>query len=194
MALDNDHEVLAIGHERLTLDPRCDRERARFVTGDGMCLPFRDASFDGIVCMNALQHMPDYRATLAEMFRVLKTGGRAVFAEPGDEHSKSPESMVAMEQYGAVEKDVILPEIYQLAREVGFRRMILKPYVLPDMVELDYEEFNQFKEGRQLSSPFLTAQEIADFIRGHPLFCLEKGGARALTSKPGGQHEGCGPL
>jgi ubiquinone/menaquinone biosynthesis C-methylase UbiE len=182
VALDNDPEVLSIGRERLTLDPRCDRERARFVTGDGTCLPFRDGSFDGIVCMNALQHMPDYQATLAEMFRVLKAGGRAVFAGPGDEHSKSPESIVAMEQYGAVEKDVILPEIYQLAKEVGFRRMILKPYVLPDMLELDYEEFDRFKEGRKVSSAFLTAPEIAEFIRGHPLFCIEKGGVRVLTS------------
>jgi SAM-dependent methyltransferase/glycosyltransferase involved in cell wall biosynthesis len=182
VALDKDQQVLAIGRERLTLDPRCDRERASFVTGDGTCLPFRNASVDGIVCMNALHHMPDYRATLAEMFRVLKAGGRAVFAEPGDEHSKSPESIVAMEQYGAVEKDVVLPEIYQLAKEVGFRRMILKPYVLPDMLELDYEEFNRFKEGGKVSSAFLTAPEIAEFIRGHPLFCLEKGGERALTS------------
>jgi SAM-dependent methyltransferase len=182
VALDNDPEVLAIGRERLALDPRCDRERARFVTGDGMRLPFRDASFDGIVCMNALHHMPNYRATLAEMFRVLKAGGRAVFAEPGDEHSKSPESIFAMEQYGAVEKDVVLSEIYRLAKEVGFRRMILKPYVLPDMVELDYEEFDRFKEGGKVSGAFLTAPEIADFIRGHPLFCIEKAGARALTS------------
>jgi SAM-dependent methyltransferase/glycosyltransferase involved in cell wall biosynthesis len=182
VALDNDQEVLAIGRERLTLDPRCDPERARFVTGDGMCLPFRDASFDGIVCMHALHHMPDYRATLAEMFRVLKAGGRAVFAEPGDEHSKSPESIVAMEQYGAVEKDVVLSEVYRLAREVGFRRMTLKPYVLPEMVELDYEEFDRFREGRRVSGAFLTVQEIADFIKGQPLFCLEKGGARALTS------------
>lgn len=182
VALDNDPEVLAIGHERLTLDPRCDRERARFVTGDGTCLPFRDASFDGIVCMNALHHMPDYRATLAEMFRVLKAGGRAVFAEPGDEHSKSPESVLAMEQYGALEKDVVLSEIYQLAREAGFQRMTLKPYVLPEMVELDYEELDRFREGKKVSGAFLTAQEIAEYIRGHPLFCIEKGGARALTS------------
>ena len=78
VALDIDPEVLAIGRERLTLDPRCDRERARFVTGDGMCLPFRDASFDGIICMNALHHMPDYRATLAEMYQgseSRRTGG-----------------------------------------------------------------------------------------------------------------------
>jgi ubiquinone/menaquinone biosynthesis C-methylase UbiE/glycosyltransferase involved in cell wall biosynthesis len=182
VALDNDPEVLAIGHERLSLDPRCDRERAKFVTGDGTCLPFRDASFDGIVCMNALHHMPDYRATLAEMFRVLKAGGRAAFAEPGDEHSKSPESILAMEQYGALEKDVVLSEVYQLAREAGFQRMALKPYVLPEMVELDYQEFDRFKQGGEVSGAFLTAQEIAEFARGHPLFYLEKGGERTLTS------------
>jgi hypothetical protein len=132
--------------------------------------------------MNALHHMPDYRATLAEMFRVLKAGGRAAFAEPGDEHSKSPESILAMEQYGALEKDVVLSEVYQLAREAGFQRMALKPYVLPEMVELDYQEFDRFKQGGEVSGAFLTAQEIAEFARGHPLFYLEKGGERTLTS------------
>ena len=182
VALDNDQEVLAIGRERLALDPRCDREHARFVTGDGMCLPFRDASFDGIVCMNALHHMPDYRATLAEMYRVLKAGGRAAFSEPGEEHSKSPEAILAREQYGALEKDIVLAEIYQLARNVGFRRMILKPFVRPDMVELDYEEFNRFAAGEKASGAFLSAPEIAYYIKGQPTFCLEKGGTRPLTS------------
>jgi hypothetical protein len=32
VALDMDQEVLAIGHERLTRDPKRHRERARFVT------------------------------------------------------------------------------------------------------------------------------------------------------------------
>jgi hypothetical protein len=54
--------------------------------------------------------------------------------------------------------------------------------VLPEMVELDYEEFDRFREGKRVSGAFLTAQEIAEFIRGHPLFCIEKGGARVLTS------------
>lgn len=182
VAFDIDHELLAIGQERLTLDPRCDPKRARFVTGDGMCLPFRDESFDGIICMNALHHMPDYRLTLAEMCRVLKAGGRAVFAEPGDQHSKSPESILAMEQYGALEKDVVISEVSQLARAVGFRRMLLKPYVQPGMLELDYEEFERFREGGKVSTPFLTPPGIAEFVKGQPLFCLEKAGIRPLTS------------
>jgi ubiquinone/menaquinone biosynthesis C-methylase UbiE len=182
VAFDIDHELLAIGQERMTLDPRCDPKRARFVSGDGMRLPFRDESFDGIICMNALHHMPDYRLTLAEMCRVLKAGGRAVFAEPGDQHSKSPESILAMEQYGALEKDVVLSEIYQLARAVGFRRMLLKPYVQPGMLDLDYEEFERFREGGKVSTPFLTPPDIAEFVKGQPLFCLEKAGEKPLTS------------
>jgi hypothetical protein len=132
--------------------------------------------------MNALYHMPDYRATLAEMYRVLKAGGRAVFAEPGDDDFKSPEFIVAKEQYGALGQAVVLSEVYRVAKEVGFRRMTLKPYVLPEMVELDYEEFDRFREGKHVSGAFVTAQEIAEFMRGHPLFCVEKGGTRALTS------------
>jgi ubiquinone/menaquinone biosynthesis C-methylase UbiE/glycosyltransferase involved in cell wall biosynthesis len=183
VAYDLDAEILAIGRERFTLDPRCDPDRSRFVAGEGSCLPFPDESFDGIICMNALHHVPDYRATLAEMWRILRSGGRAVFSEPGAEHSKHPESISMMREFGVLERNVILSEISQLAKAVGFRRMILKPYVSPEHVELDYEEFTSFKEGTRVSTPYLTSQEIADFIeRYHPLFYLEKGGKRALTS------------
>jgi hypothetical protein len=65
---------------------------------------------------------------------------------------------------------------------VGFRRMALKPYVLPEMVDLDYEEFDRFREGKKVSGAFLTAPEIVDFLKGQPLFYLEKGGTKLLTS------------
>lgn len=183
VALDLDPALLTIGQERLSLDPRCDRDRTRFVVGDGTRLPFADASFDGVICMNALHHMPDYRATLAEMCRVLRPGSRAVFSEPGAEHSKQPESIHMMQEYGVLEQNVIISEIAQLAKAVGFRRMVLKPYVSPEHVDLDYEEFALFREGNRVSSAYLTPQEIADCIeRNHPLFYLEKTGERPLTS------------
>jgi ubiquinone/menaquinone biosynthesis C-methylase UbiE/glycosyltransferase involved in cell wall biosynthesis len=183
VAYDLDSEILAIGRERFTLDPRCDPDRTRFVVGEGNCLPFRGESFDGIICMNALHHMPDYRVTLAEMCRILKPGARAVFSEPGAEHAKHPESISMMREFGVLERNVILSEINQLAKAVGFHRMILKPYVSPEHVELDYDEFTSFKAGKRVSSPYLTAQGIAEFVeRFHPLFYLEKSGKRPLTS------------
>lgn len=48
-------------------------------------LPFEDASFDTISCRFGLMFFPDIRASIAEMARVLRPGGRfsaAVWAEP----------------------------------------------------------------------------------------------------------------
>ena len=42
----------------------------------GMKLPFEDGSFDGILAASSVEQTPDPHATLAELFRVLKHGGR----------------------------------------------------------------------------------------------------------------------
>jgi SAM-dependent methyltransferase len=47
------------------------------VAGDATALPFEDASFDRISCRQGIQFMDDAKA-VAEMFRVLKPGGRVV--------------------------------------------------------------------------------------------------------------------
>lgn len=50
-------------------------------------LPFGDASFDAVLCTSALHHLPDPRAALAEVARVLRPGGRAAL---GDFRRDSP--------------------------------------------------------------------------------------------------------
>jgi ubiquinone/menaquinone biosynthesis C-methylase UbiE len=182
VALDVNPEILAYARERLDVDARLDSARAGFVAGDGEHLPFRDASFDGLVCLNALHHMLDYRSALAEMRRVLKPGGRAVFSEPGRTHAEAGESKLAVEQYGTVEKSVCLDEVYRLAREVGFERMILKPFVYPEMVELDYREFGRYRFHLS-SAPLTRPDQIARFfVDFHALFALAAPGERPLTS------------
>lgn len=54
---------------------------ARFVVADGEHLPFADASFDA-VWGNAILHHLDLARAGAELRRVLKPGGVAVFCEP----------------------------------------------------------------------------------------------------------------
>jgi ubiquinone/menaquinone biosynthesis C-methylase UbiE len=51
--------------------------RTSFVAGDVGSLPFRDASFDGVVSTLSLHHWPDAARALAELHRVLKPGGEA---------------------------------------------------------------------------------------------------------------------
>ena len=45
-------------------------------------LPFADGYFDRIVMVDALHHVLDSRQTAAELWRVLKAGGRLVIEEP----------------------------------------------------------------------------------------------------------------
>jgi ubiquinone/menaquinone biosynthesis C-methylase UbiE len=51
--------------------------------GDAQALPYRGATFDGVMANHMLYHVPDQRAALREMRRVLRTGGRAVLATNG---------------------------------------------------------------------------------------------------------------
>jgi SAM-dependent methyltransferase len=45
-------------------------------------LPFPDESFDLVVCLHVLEHVPDDRAAIREFFRVLRPGGRAMLQVP----------------------------------------------------------------------------------------------------------------
>ncbi|MDW5325248.1 class I SAM-dependent methyltransferase [Plantactinospora sp. KLBMP9567] len=64
--------MLAIAHDRahdLGID-------VDLLVGDAQALPFVDASFDTAVCTLALNAIPDHRAAIAEMYRILRPGGR----------------------------------------------------------------------------------------------------------------------
>jgi len=51
------------------------RERFDLIRQRADNLPFRDATFDVVTCLEALEFMPDPRRVVAEMVRVLRPGG-----------------------------------------------------------------------------------------------------------------------
>jgi SAM-dependent methyltransferase len=58
-------------------------DRATFVHLDcGAPLPFADGSFDAVLCIDAISHLPDRFATLSEWARLLRPEGRLVFTDP----------------------------------------------------------------------------------------------------------------
>ena len=62
-----------------------------FVEGSAESMPLPDAHFDTVLMTYSLCTIPDARAALIEMRRVLKPGGRLVFCE----HGAAPDASVA---------------------------------------------------------------------------------------------------
>jgi SAM-dependent methyltransferase len=69
--------------------------------GDAFRLPFRDATFDKVICAEVMEHVHDYPAAARELARVTKPGGRlavtiptatseALYLRLGDDYFESP--------------------------------------------------------------------------------------------------------
>jgi SAM-dependent methyltransferase len=82
-----------IGHSYRELEPRVtfgvDIEPSVLVgqdrdtrVADMRGLPFERASFDSIISVQSIEHVPDPENAMAEVARVLRPGGRAVFVTP----------------------------------------------------------------------------------------------------------------
>ncbi len=51
----------------------------RYEVGSGEDMPFADAAFDAVVCVDVLEHVADLDAVLGEVHRVLRPGGRFLY-------------------------------------------------------------------------------------------------------------------
>ena len=52
-----------------------------YAMGDATTLPFRSASFDGVVCFRSMIYVKDLPKAMREIHRILKPGGRLVFID-----------------------------------------------------------------------------------------------------------------
>lgn len=50
--------------------------------GDALNMPFRDETFDKVICSEVMEHVPDDRQACRELARVLKTGGSIAITVP----------------------------------------------------------------------------------------------------------------
>jgi SAM-dependent methyltransferase len=74
-------ELRKAGHEVVCAD--INRERSDYVFADlNGRLPFDDASFDTVTCLEGLEHVLDPQALIGELVRITRSGGRVVLSTP----------------------------------------------------------------------------------------------------------------
>jgi demethylmenaquinone methyltransferase / 2-methoxy-6-polyprenyl-1,4-benzoquinol methylase len=78
VGIDQSAEMLCGARERFAGDPRVE-----LIEGQAESLPFADASFDALTFTYLLRYVEDPRATLRELARVVKPGGRIASLEFG---------------------------------------------------------------------------------------------------------------
>ena len=82
VGLDQSREMLAGARARLH-DTQQLADRLSFVLGEAEALPFADAEFDALSFTYLLRYIDDPAATMRELTRVLKPGGRIAMVEFG---------------------------------------------------------------------------------------------------------------
>jgi len=101
------------------------------VAGDVSMLPFKNDVFDGLLCLGVLQHLTaaDREKTAAELFRVLKQGGRLFFEAFGETDMRckgdpyptaAPESRTFLRRNGIIYHYFEESEIKELFGSSGF--------------------------------------------------------------------------
>ena len=110
--------------------------------GDIVKLPFRDFTFDVVVCLDVLYHrwVGDYRQALSELYRVLKPGGIVVIREPAYNWMRGGHDKVDFTKR-RFSKSEVMEELTRASfglRKVTYANCILFPLVilrrLPQMV------------------------------------------------------------
>jgi SAM-dependent methyltransferase len=186
-ALDPDLPALGHNRHRMTIDRGRLNGTIHVVQAVAEQLPFSDSSFDGVLAMNVLHHLPDPGEVLPELARVLRPGCRAVLAEPGLDHLTDEETKRAIGEHGEADRPFDVLDFLQKARNCGFKHAMLTATLQPPLRLLPIEEIELYLSG-QHPRPHLTPHGVVDELcHRHAYAMIERDGSRPRTSRHPGQ-------
>lgn len=126
------------------------------LTADITALDMPDAAYDVVLCVHVLEHVPDDRAALREVFRVLAPGGWAIlqvplFAERTDEDQSITDPAERLRRFGQEDHvRVYGRDFLDRVREAGFSLEVIQ---MRDRVS----RFDQWRYGLRYADPAITA-------------------------------------
>jgi SAM-dependent methyltransferase len=177
IACDASAHALEIGRELFRRLPVIGAQpEPRFLLFDGHHVDLPDESVDRVLCIDAFHHVPNRPPVLAELYRVLRPGGRAVFAEGGPNHSRYPQSQAEMRDHVVVERDIRVDVFDAEARAAGFGETTVGIYAgVPFLVPAD-------RYVAELAGDATAGAAARHFHENHTLLVLEKHGFEERTS------------
>jgi ubiquinone/menaquinone biosynthesis C-methylase UbiE len=155
------------------------------VNGDSQRLPFKDETFDVIVCRSLLHHLPNPKEGVSEMYRALKKSGEVIISEPIQSIlSKIPRKLVkGSKHFSEIHKDFKKIELISIIsdkfrieeiRHVGYIAYPLLGF--PDVVDL----FRYFPFKKQVASFLIDFDRLLSTI---PLINTQSWGIIIKASK-----------
>lgn len=109
VAIDASAKMLGRAHAKLARYS----ERITFMQHDAQSLPFDDASFDAVTCLEALEFMRDWRQAVREMLRVLRPGGLLMVSNRiGPDAWKLPGRSLRTDEFSTWLREIGLPDAH----------------------------------------------------------------------------------
>ena len=127
VTLDISAPLISVGRERFQREGL----QPRFVAGDMTTLPFAAKTFEAVVVIDALHHVPDVPAVFREAHRVLVDGGQFLLAEPAEGHAESAISRRERRDHGICEREIHLFEAARYGEAAGFDTCSVIPHLIP---------------------------------------------------------------
>lgn len=121
-----------------------ERLARRMVLGNARSMPFRNGSFDGVVCLRTLQHIPHHVAALSEFARVLRADGFLLLGvgnhwtytlASARAHARDPAALFASSRKARYYHLYTRTELGYLLRSTGFIPVAMRTcHFLPSIV------------------------------------------------------------
>jgi SAM-dependent methyltransferase len=137
VGLDLDREAMRFPSRALRARARELGSSAAMLQGDTFRLPFRDATFDAVICSEVMEHVHDWRAAARELARVTRAGGTVAVTVPtatseqlylrlGDDYFETPGGHIRIFRPRELARGLLAAGL--ATRGVGFAHAFHTPY------------------------------------------------------------------